>query len=117
MSTNQQNIAPRPEDGAAEQTDQTPVVTPPVDIFESAQEILLFADLPGASKEDVGLHVEKDRLTLEARTPTIRYKREFIVSSGVDVERTQAKVSQGVLEVHLPKVKGLATRTVKVLGA
>lgn len=117
MSNTSQNITRRPEENVAEHTDQLRVATPPVDIFESDKEILLFADLPGVGKEDVSLNVDKDRLTLEGKTPEIRYRREFIVSSGVDVERTEAKVQNGVLEVHLPKAKGLQTRSVKVLGA
>lgn len=112
MSTNtSQNIAPRPEP-----TEQLRALTPPVDIFESAQELLLFADLPGVGKEDVTLHFEKDRLTLEAKTPTVRYHREFLVSSGVDVDKTEATVQQGVLRLKLPKAKALQARQIKVLA-
>lgn len=110
-TTTNQNIATRPEP-----TEQVRALTPPVDIFESAQELLLLADLPGIGKEDVTLHFEKDRLTLEAKSPTVRYHREFLVSSGVDVDKTEAAVQQGVLTLRLPKAKALQTRQIKVLG-
>jgi len=115
-TTTSKNITTRPQDALAEPTEQMRAFTPPVDIFENAQELLLLADLPGVGKEDVSLHFEKDRLTLEAKTPTVRYHREFVVSSGVDVDKTEASVQLGVLTVKLPKAKALQTRQIKVLG-
>lgn len=114
-STNQ-NIAKRPPETLAEQTEEKRYVSPPVDIFENAEELLLRADIPGAGKEDVALNFDKDRLTLTVTTPTISYRREFVVAPGIDIERTEAKVQRGVLEVHLPKGKALQTRQIKVLG-
>jgi HSP20 family molecular chaperone IbpA len=111
-----QNIATRSPETLAEQTEEKRYVAPPVDIFENAQELLLRADVPGAAKEDVSLHFEKDRLTLTATTPTIAYRREFMVAPGIDIERTEAKVQRGVLEVHLPKGKAMQTRQIRVLG-
>ena len=115
MSTSQ-NIGTRPRESLAEPTEQRRVLTPPVDIFENEQEMLLRADLPGAGKDDVSLHFEKDRLTLEAITPELTYRREFVVSPGIEVDRTEAKVQDGVLQVRLPKSKALQTRQIEVLG-
>lgn len=115
MSTNKE-IAARGPGAVAETTDRTRVMTPPVDIFENPKELLLYADLPGVAKDQVSLHFEKNLLTLEAKTPTLLYRREFTVSSGVDVDKTEASVQRGVLVVRLPKAKGLQTREIKVLG-
>lgn len=115
MSTNKE-IAARGPSAVAESTDRMRVMTPPVDIFENPKELLLYADLPGVAKDAVALHFEKDQLTLEAKTPTVMYRREFTVSSGIDVEHTEASVQRGVLVVRLPKAKGLQTRQIKVLG-
>lgn len=116
-TTHNENVARRPEGTHAEATEDERTYAPLVDIFENAQELLLLADLPGVGKEDVKLHFEKDRLTLEAKAPNIRYRRQFVVSSGVDVEKTEATVREGVLSVKLPKAKALQSRQIKVLGA
>ncbi len=117
MSTStSQNIATRPPEAIAEQTEEKRYVSPPVDIFENADELLLRADVPGAGKEDVSLHFEKDRLTLTAHTPNVSFRREFVVAPGMDIDRTEARVQRGVLEVHLPKGKALQTRQIKILG-
>lgn len=111
MSTNQ-NLASRPTE-AVERMEQKRTVTPPVDIFENANEILLVADVPGAGKEDVSLHFEKDTLTLRA-SGAVEFLREFSVGSGIDVDKTEASVQQGVLRVRLPKSAALQARTIKV---
>lgn len=100
----------------AETTDSLRQVTPAVDIFESQKELVLVADVPGAGKDDVTIRFEKDRLTLEAKAPRIRYHREFVVAAGVDVDAAEAKVQHGVLTVKLPKAKALQTREIKVLN-
>jgi HSP20 family molecular chaperone IbpA len=100
----------------AETTDALRPVTPAVDIFESPKELLVVADVPGAGKDDVSIRFEKDRLTIEAKTPRIRYHREFVVAAGVDVDAAEAKVQHGVLTLKLPKAKALQVRQIKVLN-
>ncbi|MFN3246084.1 MAG: Hsp20/alpha crystallin family protein, partial [Leptonema sp. (in: bacteria)] len=38
--------------------------TPPVDIFENNEEYLLYAEIPGASENDVVVTIEKNVLTI-----------------------------------------------------
>src|SRR5437660_5183733 len=42
-------------------------LTPPVDILETEDELLLYADLPGVTQDDVDVRFENGELTLHAR--------------------------------------------------
>ena len=111
-----------------EQTRERPLVTPPVDIYETADEILLVADVPGVARDAVSIDLNKDRLTLTARRghhlpsqstsrgepDAFDYYRAFVVPSGLDAERITAELSQGVLRVHLPKSAALKPRRIEV---
>jgi len=49
----------------AETSRNDSALLPPVDVIEDAGGITLYADLPGVSKEGLGLQVEADTLTIE----------------------------------------------------
>ena len=95
------------------------VFTPPIDIFETSEGLVLQADLPGVSSESLELQVQDNKLSLfgkvslsippEARLIHQEYQvghflRSFILSDEVDHERITAKLTQGVLEVFLPRL-------------
>jgi len=96
-------------------TQVDPVVfTPPIDIFETPDGLVLLADLPGVTLESLELQVQDNKLTLygkvkhdlpaDARMIHQEYAvghflRSFILSDEVDHERISAKLNQGVLEV------------------
>lgn len=102
--------------------------SPPVDVYENQDEILIVADLPGVSSEDVSLEVEKDTLTLtakgkapqEAARPValefaaVDYQRSFRLPPGVDASRIAAETHRGTLLVRLPKVEEAKPRKVLV---
>ena len=103
---------------------------PRVDIFETENELLLLADLPGVRPEDVDLHYEKGELMLYARVRD-RHPREnfllqeydegdfyraFSISESIDPSRIEAACKNGVLTVHLPKTEAARPRQIKVSG-
>jgi len=105
------------------------VFTPPIDIFETEQGLVLQADLPGVSIETLDLQVQDNRLTLFGRVvaPVADnarlihqeyevgdYLRSFILSDEVDHDRITAKLSNGVLEVALPKAAKPEPRRIEV---
>jgi len=116
----------------AEQVDRRgPTVTPYVDVFENENEILLWADVPGATTGGVEVHVEDGRLTLSARrepepqpsaTETAvkteqqayDYQRVFAVPSDVDPTKIEADLKGGVRKVKLPKAEALKPRRIEV---
>jgi HSP20 family molecular chaperone IbpA len=93
----------------------------PVDVFESASEYLVYADVPGTKHDDVQIQYEKGELRLEARRkldaasdwPT-DYRRVFTVGTDVDVERIHAALKDGVLLVHIPKLESARPRQITV---
>ncbi|NOX54819.1 MAG: Hsp20/alpha crystallin family protein [Planctomycetes bacterium] len=105
------------------------VFTPPIDIFETEDGLVLRADLPGVSVETLDLQVEDNKLTLFGRVKPEApegarllhqeyavgdYFRSFILSDDVDHERITAKLTNGVLEVFLPKAAKPEPRRIQV---
>lgn len=123
-----QQIARREEKTPESYRDRVPVLSPPVDIFESEHEILLLADVPGVKEDGLSITLEKNELTLHARRETGEepgtalardfregdYHRSFLVPQGIDAEKVEAELKGGVLHVHLPKSDGLKPRKIQV---
>lgn len=121
-----QNIQSRSEQ-APESVKGRPVVAPPVDIYENADEILLVADLPGVAEEQLAVRLEKDLLSIEGQMGTaspgtllagnfkpVDYRREFVVPKGIDAEKIDATLKGGVLRVRLPKAAAVKPRQIQV---
>lgn len=107
--------------------EETRMLTPPVDIFETENGLVVVADLPGVDKEAVDVNVEKNVLTLKA-TPKHRldealarreyqllpFFRQFQLSDAVDQSKISAEMKYGVLSIHLPKVAEQQPRKIAV---
>ncbi len=102
-------------------------VSPRVDVYENAHELLVLADVPGATKDSMTVHLDKGELTLEARreTPThgspvqaeyrpLDYHRVFAVPQGIDASKIEAQLTAGVLRVRLPKSEALKPRRIEI---
>ncbi len=85
------------------------VLRPAVDIFEDAEGITLYADIPGVSKERLSVNVDGDTLLLEGTvefagtTGSTRYRRSFTLGRELETDRIEAKVKDGVLTLRVPK--------------
>jgi HSP20 family protein len=104
--------------------------TPRVDIYETDQELVLYADVPGVKAEDVDLRFERGELILQARVQNRQrpgqmlineyeegdYYRVFQIHESIDHTRIQAECKNGELVVHLPKAESAKPRQVKVRG-
>lgn len=108
---------------------QTKVFTPPIDIYETDEGLVLVADLPGVNVTGVELQVQDNKLTLyghaksqvpaDARILHREYEegdflRSFILSDEVDHDRIAARLNNGVLEVVLPKATKVKPRRIQV---
>ena len=113
----------------AEQTKPGPVFTPNVDIFETEKAITLLVDMPGVKADELNVDLRDDTLTLtgevlaNAGTPgekvyveyeTGRYYRQFSLSEVIAQEKIDAKLSDGVLRLTLPKVEKATPRRIAV---
>ena len=105
------------------------VCTPPIDIFDNGEGLVLRADLPGVSGDTLELQVQDNKLTLFGRVAQQApedsmlihqeyrvgdYLRSFILSEDVDHERISAKLVNGVLEVTLPRAPQAEPRRIQV---
>src|SRR5262249_47077181 len=71
-------------------------IAPAVDIYENKDEVLIFADLPGVTKENVAIRFEKSELTLEGKVnEQLDYRRTFVVPNGIDAEKIAASLTNG----------------------
>jgi HSP20 family molecular chaperone IbpA len=95
------------------------VRVPAVDIYEREKDMLLVADLPGVSEDDLDIRVERNRLTIHAPVPSpppgVRvhkdemgegdFTREFAISEDLDASRVEAEFDNGVLRLAIPRSK------------
>jgi HSP20 family molecular chaperone IbpA len=121
-----------PEQQEAERTRTGQWFRPPVDIIETSDELLLVADLPGATNESIDIDFEDGTLTIEGQVNP-RYgektnfllaeygvgdfRRSFRVSEHIDAGRINADYKDGVLTVHLPKAEAAKPRKIQVQAA
>lgn len=127
MTEKDTNVVRR-EPARAENVNERPAVAPRIDVYENDNEILLFADLPGVSKDNVRIDLDKERLTIEARRTDspdegtellaeyrpFDYRRAFLVPRGIDREKIDAELKAGVLRLKLPRADALRPRSIPI---
>jgi HSP20 family protein len=97
---------------------------PAVDVLETEDSYILFAELPGVRRDDIQLQVRDRRLERSGRRQTLGesrnflrmersygpFRRAFDLASPVEVDGIAAAFDQGVLRVHIPKRGSRATQ-------
>lgn len=95
--------------------------SPPVDVVEGPEGIVLHVDIPGVAKEDVALRLEKNELSVQATRREslhgpIEYRRTFSLPQDVDGDAIAADLQKGVLVVTLPRKASAKPRNIEVRG-
>ena len=123
------------EDMAASRGEEKDLATsswaPAVDIYETENEVILTAEIPGIEEKDIEIKVEDNTLTLrgerklEKETKEENYHRieraygsffrSFTLPAFVDQDRIEAEHENGVLKIRMPKRSELKPRKVKIL--
>jgi len=113
----------------AEQTRPGPVFSPAVDIFENDNSITVLADMPGVKALDLQIDLRESVLTLTARvtmpespneSEVLReyrsgtFFRQFTLSETINQTGIDAKLTDGVLRLELPKVAKAKPRQITV---
>lgn len=102
--------------------------TPAVDIYESENELTLVVDMPGVSGESVDIELKDDILSIEGKlaTPpplgeallteyrTGNYFRTFRITDVVDRSKIAASMTDGVLQLKLPKAEKAVPRKILI---
>lgn len=103
---------------------------PAVDITETPDEIILSAELPGMTKDDVQIEVQDNVLTIRGEKKEEReekegkryiyerrfgsFTRSFTLPANVDPNRISARFENGVLKVTVPKTEEARGRRVNI---
>jgi HSP20 family protein len=102
-------------------------VTPPVDIYETPEKLVVTADVPGVTPDHLDVRVDNHLLTIRGQAsralsgePTYReyelvnYFRQFEISDKVNVSKISAELKHGVLTLSLPKAEEVKPRQIAV---
>ena len=115
-----------------EHTREVPVFVPRVDIYETKDATVLVADMPGVGSNDVEIELEENILAIRGRVKTGKregydlvyseyvegeYERLFSLSDGVDRNKIEASMKNGVLRLVLPKAEELKPKKIEVKTA
>src|SRR5918998_4047199 len=104
--------------------------TPPVDIYETDDALVLTAMLPGVSKDDVSIEIHNNTLILRgerkheaevkegdyyrAERAYGTFQRSFVLPTLVDQDKVQATYTDGVLELRLPKSEAAKPKRIAI---
>jgi len=95
------------------------VWSPPVDILERGNEVILKVDLPEMNQNDINIKVEENTLIIQGERKFIKegphgnylqierpygtFQRTFDIPRMIDLERIKTAYKDGVLRIVLPK--------------
>lgn len=94
--------------------------TSPVDIFENNEGFLILADVPGVEPEGLTIEYNPPVLSVSARPSyapegrAVVYERTFELGSGIDPQRIDAELRNGVLRIELKKSDAIRPRRIEV---
>lgn len=110
--------------------DEDEMWSPAVDVIEEADAIVLKAELPGMSPDQVGIECEDDRLTIkgerkfEEKTESEGHRRiergygRFVRSFGMPktakLDEIEATFHDGILEIRVPKAAEVAAKKIPI---
>lgn len=105
---------------------------PSADLFENDDAYVLEMELPGFSRDDIELTVERNVLTVSGQRSaeeeienvtyhlrergTARFSRSFALPRSMDTEGVEARFDNGVLTVTLPKAAEARPKRIEVKG-
>lgn len=130
MTTTEKRAVATGSDGEA--TRDVPTYLPATDIYETAEDVVVIADLPGVPPENVDVSLERQQLTIRGRLPIKAhegyrralaeygegdFERSFTLTDAIDRERIEASHRNGVLMLRLPKAERARSRRIQVQAA
>ncbi len=104
---------------------------PPVDIYETENEYVIKADLPGLYKDDLDITVHDNKLEISgkprgdeiiqerkyAEFETSDYYRSFNVGNDINNSAISAALNDGVLTLKLPKRDEIKPRKIQIAAS
>ena len=103
------------------------VWSPPVDILERGNEIVLKIDLPEVNQSEIDIRVEENTLTIQGERKFLKsenyiqierpfgtFHRIFTIPRVIDETNIKASYKDGVLQIVLPKKEDVHPKQVRV---
>ncbi len=103
---------------------------PAVDMYETGEEVVVKASMPGVKPEDIDISVTGDILTIKGETKQEekveeenyvrqerrygQFMRELALPTGVNADKAQTSFENGVLTLQLPKSEQAKPKIIKV---
>jgi HSP20 family protein len=111
-----------------ERTQSGLTYSPRVDIWETDDEVVLYADMPGVCSDELEIHFENRELRIHGRVcPRHQqgnflygeygigdFYRVFTIGESIDADSISAELKDGVLQLHLPKTEAVKPRRINV---
>ena len=102
---------------------------PPVNVFLDDDAVIIDLELPGKTAKDVELSLEPEAVVIadnpaetlaeDGKTsakPTPAWSRRIELPFRINAEKANAKFTDGILRVELPKADGSGVRRIKIEG-
>lgn len=106
------------------------VVRLALDIFESDDDVVVQASIPGVKPEDIDISVTGDTLTIKGETQEEKeektgnyhlrerrygaFQRSISLPTQINADKAKAEFEHGVLTLTLPKVEEVKPRSIKI---
>ena len=96
--------------------EQSEVRQPLVDtsINEKENNMIITAEMPGITKEDVKVTMEEGLVTIHAEKGTKKYHTELPVDNELDADSTKASYINGVLELKIQFKKPIKSKSTEI---
>ena len=129
MNTSDLEARPKQKVERQETTRPGSYFQPAVDIFETPEELVVVADMPGVPPDQVDIDLEGDTLTIDGRVRPDEYQglkpvyveygvggfyRRFTLGEAIDRDKIQAQLRNGVLTLRLAKAERARPRRITV---
>lgn len=103
---------------------------PSIDLIDKDDRLVLKADMPGISKEDLNVEIKGDRLEISAEVKHEeekkeegyirkersyrRYYRSIPLPAEIESEKVEASFENGVLKIEMPKTEAPEVKRIEV---
>ncbi len=100
------------------------------DMYETGDDYVITAALPGLKPEDLDLSVQGNVLTISGEVKPVehegqhtyhvrerrygRFSRQVVLPAGIQGDRIQATLENGILTLHVPKAEEMKPRRIQI---
>lgn len=105
-------------------------VAPAIDVYETADELVVRATLPGVKPEDLDINVADNTLTIKGESKSEKevkqenyirrecrygsFARSLVLPIGVKADKAEANLENGILTLTIPEAEEVKPQTIKV---